>query len=266
MDDREVARHWDENAPDWIEAVRAGYDVSREYVNNPVFFEMLGDIRGRRVLDLGCGEGRNTRLFADRGAKVVAIDTSEALLAAARAEEAREPRGIDYRLASGSDLAIFPDTSFDVVLSTMAPMDLPDYAGCVREAARVLKPDGIFQFSITHPVAQTRLWKWVPDDEGRRLGVIIGNYFSLEPSSPEQDVSQWFFGAAPPELKARARPFRIPSFFRTLSEYFNTLVRAGFIVERIEEPYASPEALAKCPSLYDTRRVPYFIMFRCRKA
>jgi ubiquinone/menaquinone biosynthesis C-methylase UbiE len=266
VNEREVARHWDANAPDWIRAVRAGYDVYREYVNNPVFFEMLGDIRGLRILDLGCGEGRNTRLFADRGAKVVAIDLSEAMIAAAREEEAREPRGIEYHLGSASDLSRFADGSFDAVLSTMAIMDLPDYGGCVREVARVLKTGGPFQFSITHPCVQTRLWKWVIDDQGRRLGVVVGNYFSLQPPTPEQDVGQWFFGAAPPEVKATARPFRIPYFFRTLSEYFNTLVAAGFTVERLAEPYANEEGLARHPALDDTLSVPYFLVFRCRRA
>ena len=266
MDDSEVARHWDANAPDWVRAVRAGYDIHREYVNNPVFFEMLGDIRGLRVLDLGCGEGHNTRLFADRGAKVVGIDISEAMIAAAREEEAREARGIAYHLGSGSDLSRFADGSFDAVLGTMALMDLPDYAGCIREVARVLKAGGLFQFSITHPCSQTRLWRWVTDDQGRRLGVVVGNYFSLKPSTPDEDVGEWFFGGVPPEVKATARPFRIPYFFRTLSEYFNTLVAAGFIVERLEEPYATDEGLARHPALDDTRSVPYFLVFRCRCA
>ena len=265
MDDRDMARYWDENAPDWVRAVRAGYDVCREYVNNPAFFDMLGDIRGLRVLDIGCGEGRNTRLFADRGAAVTGIDVSEAMIAAARDEEQREPRGIAYHVGSGSDRGRFADGAFDAVLSTMVLMDMPDHAGCVREVARVLRAGGTFQFSITHPVCQTRLWRWVHDDQGRRLGVVIGNYFSLQPSAPEQDVDTWFFGGAPAEVKAAARPFHIPRFFRTLSEYVNTLVDAGLSVDRMAEPHASDEALAKCPSLYDTRQVPYWIVFRCRK-
>jgi len=266
MNDREVAQYWDENAPDWIAAVRAGYDFSREYINNPVFFEMLGDIRGQRVLDVGCGEGANTRKFADLGARLVGIDISPAMIGAASEHESREPRGIEYHLCSGSDLARFADRSFDTALSTMALMDMPDYVGCVRETARVLKSGGLFQFSITHPCSQTRLWKWLLDDEGRRRAMIIGNYFSLELTTAEQDVLEWFFGSAPPEIRAKARPFRIPSFYRTLSEYFNTLIDAGFVVERLAEPFASEEFVARCPAFADTRIVPYFLVLRCRKA
>jgi len=266
VDDHDVARYWNENAPDWTRAVRAGWDVYREHVNNPAFLDMLPDLAGLRVLDLGCGEGYNTRRFADLGASVTGIDASEAMVEAAREHDAREPRGIDYRVTSAGDLGAFADASFDAVLSTMVMMDLPDYTGVVREAARVLVPDGLFQFSITHPCAMTRRWRWIKGERGKRQGVVVGNYFGLDPTAPEDDVDEWFFGAAPAEEKATARPFRIPRFFRTLSDYFNTLVAAGFRVERMAEPHASDEVVQQCHHVADTRVVPYFLIFRCRKA
>lgn len=266
MNDSDVARHWNANAPDWTRAVRAGWDVYREYVNNPAFFGMLPDLAALRVLDVGCGEGTNTRKFADLGAKLVGVDISEAMIAAAREHEADEPRGIEYHLTSGSDLSGFADASFDAVLSTMAMMDMPDHAGCMREVARVLAPGGLLQFSITHPCTMTRLWEWVHDEQGRRRGVLVGDYFSLGPSTREGDVDEFFFGAAPAAEKATARPFRIPRFFRTLSEYVNTLIETGFRIDRIEEPRAGDEATARCPNVADTRLVPYFLVFQCRRA
>jgi len=264
MDDREVAGYWDANAPDWIEAVRAGWDVYREYVNNPAFFQLLGDLAGLDVLDIGCGEGYNTRKLADLGARAVGIDVSEAMIRAALHHEADQPRGIEYHVASGSDLGRFADESFDAVLSMMAMMDMPDYAGCVGESARVLKGPGLLQISISHPCTMTRPWKWVTGDEGRREGVVVGDYFSLEPSSEVEDVEEWYFSAAPPQVKAAARAFRIPRFFRTLSEYFNTLVEAGFRVDHMVEPHADESAVRRCPSVADTRVVPYFLIFQCR--
>ena len=266
MDDQDVAKHWDENAPEWVRAVRAGWDVYRLYVNNPAFFRLLGDVRGRRVLDLGCGEGTNTRLLADRGAAVVGVDVSPAMVAAARDAEAKEPRGIAYEVVSASGLRRFTDGSFDLVVSTMALMDLPDYAGAVREAHRVLAPGGVFQFSITHPVTTTRRTRWVRNEKGEREGWLIGNCFGLEPAEPGREVDVWYFGSAPPEAKAAARPFRVPRFFRTLSEYFNTLAEARFAVERIEEPVADAAAVAACPAVADTRMAPCFLIFRCRRA
>jgi SAM-dependent methyltransferase len=264
MDHKKIASFWDENAPDWIEAVRAGWDVYREFVNNPEFFELLGDISGMRVLDVGCGEGYNTRKFADLGAQVVGMDVSRLMIAAARDHEADEPRGIEYHETPASDLSMYGDDSFDAVLSTMTLMDLDDYAESIAEISRVLKPGGLFQFSVTHPCTMTRMWRWMyDDDDDEKYGVVVGDYFSLSPSSRGGDVDEWFFGGAPREVRQTARPFRIPRFFRTLSDYFNTLVGSGFRVDKLAEPHASELAVAKCKNIADTRIIPYFLIFRC---
>ena len=266
MDNREVASFWDENAPDWIEAVRAGWDVYREFVNNPAFFETLGDIAGMRVLDVGCGEGCNTRKFADLGAEVVGVDVSRLMIAAARDHEADEPRGIEYHQTPASGMGMLADGSFDAALSTMTLMDLGDYAESIREIARVLKPGGLFQFSVTHPCTMTRMWRWIYDDRDNKAGVVVGDYFNLAPGRRGSDIDEWYFSGAPRDVRETARPFRIPRFFRTLSEYFNTLTEAGFRVEKLVEPRASEQASAKCPNVADTRIIPYFLIFRCRKA
>ena len=76
MDEQTVARYWDQNASSWTEGVRAGHDIYRKYVNNPAFLEMLPDLNGKTVLDVGCGEGYNTRLFSDMGADAVLMTCS----------------------------------------------------------------------------------------------------------------------------------------------------------------------------------------------
>jgi len=57
--EQEVARHWDKNANLWADHVRKGWDKYRERFNNPAFFEFIGDLSGKAVLDAGCGEGCN---------------------------------------------------------------------------------------------------------------------------------------------------------------------------------------------------------------
>jgi SAM-dependent methyltransferase len=266
MDNQKIASFWDENAPDWIEAVRAGWDVYRELVNNPAFFETLGDISGMKVLDVGCGEGYNTRKFADLGASVVGTDVSRLMISAAADHESDEPRGIEYHQAPASDMPMLGDESFDAVLSTMTLMDLEDYAQSIAEVARVLKPGGLFQFSVTHPCTMTRMWEWMyDDDDDEKVGVVVGDYFSLASNRHGSDVDEWFFGGAPRDVRQTARPFRIPRFFRPISEYFNTLTAAGFCVEKLVEPHASEADVAKCPNIADTRIIPYFLIFRCTK-
>src|SRR5690349_7955008 len=96
MDDSEVARYWDENAEVWTRLSRAGYDVYRDGLNTPAFLAMLPDVRGLAGLDVGCGEGANTRLLAARGARMTGVDVSRTFLRHALASERDEPRGIRY--------------------------------------------------------------------------------------------------------------------------------------------------------------------------
>lgn len=80
---------WNANARAWTEPSRAGFDVYRDLVNTPAFFAMLPAVSGLVGLDLGCGEGHNTRLLAARGADVVALDLSEYFIESAAAESQR---------------------------------------------------------------------------------------------------------------------------------------------------------------------------------
>jgi 2-polyprenyl-3-methyl-5-hydroxy-6-metoxy-1,4-benzoquinol methylase len=96
MDPEEVGRFWNANADAWTKLSRAGYDVYRDYLNTPAFFAILPDVDGLSGLDIGCGEGHNTRLLARRRAMVTAIDISEVFIAHAKLAEEQEPLGIEY--------------------------------------------------------------------------------------------------------------------------------------------------------------------------
>ena len=89
MDHLAVGRCWDENAEVWTRLVREGYDVYRDHLNTPAFLAMLPPVRGLAGLDIGCGEGSNTRQLARRGARMAAVDISQTFVSHANAEEAR---------------------------------------------------------------------------------------------------------------------------------------------------------------------------------
>ena len=74
MNHKEAGEYWDGNADAWTQLARAGYDVYRDHLNTPAFLEMLPDVIGLAGLDIGCGEGHNTRLVAGRGARMAAVD------------------------------------------------------------------------------------------------------------------------------------------------------------------------------------------------
>jgi ubiquinone/menaquinone biosynthesis C-methylase UbiE len=172
MDHEEVGRFWDGNADAWTELARAGYDVYRDYLKTPAFFASLPDVAGLVGLDFGCGEDQNTRLLADRGARMTAVDISERFIAHARQVEAENPKGINYRVASAVDLP-FAEATLDFAKAFMSLMDVPETGRVLSEAYRVLKPGGFLQFSICHPCFDTPHRRLLRDAGGRAYAVEV---------------------------------------------------------------------------------------------
>jgi SAM-dependent methyltransferase len=236
----QVAEHWNENADLWSEQVRRGWDAYREHLNNPAFFRFVGDLKGKLVLDAGCGEGYNTRHFARLGAQMVGVDLSSRMIDLARQEEEREPLGIRYEVASFTNLSLFPSSTFEAIVSTMALMDSPDFAGTARELFRVLRPGGELCFSVTHPCFLPSSFHWLQNEQGEAVELVLADYFDTSPM-----VQRWRFKDVPSDVP----PFELPAFFRTLSEYFNGLIQAGFVLREVREPRPSHETCQKHPWL-----------------
>jgi SAM-dependent methyltransferase len=260
MDHEEVGRYWDENAEVWTELVRTGYDHYRDGLNTPAFLDMLPDVDGLPGLDVGCGEGHNTRLLAEHGARITGIDISRNFIRYAREAEEKQPLGIRYEIASAVDLP-FDETSFDFAVAFMSLMDIPETESVMAEVLRVLRPGGFFQFSIAHPCFATPHRKNLYDEAGRVFAIEVGDYFR----GREGEVEEWLFSAAPPEVREGLRAFRVPLFTRTLSWWLNSLVEAGFVLERFGEPYPTDGVVRERPGLQDAQVVAYFLHVRARK-
>lgn len=242
IDAEVVRRCWDSNAPVWADHVRRGYDVYRELFNNPAFLGFLGDIRGVEALDVGCGEGYNTRIFARLGARMTGVDISGELIELAKAEEEREPLGIRYDRMGFEDMRGLDDASFDLVVSTMALMDGAGYDEGIREIHRVLRPGGTLAFSILHPCFMTEGFSWLRAESGEPEALRVARYFDGSPS-----IERWKFSNAP--ALEDAEPFSVPRFPRTLSEIINPLLQAGFVLQQISEPRPDEGACEQCEAL-----------------
>lgn len=260
MDDSEAGRYWEQNAEAWTHLCRQGYDVYRDLFNTPAFLEMLPGVDGLAGLDLGCGEGYNTRLLAERGARMSAIDVAPAFVRYAHEEERSRPAAIRYAAASAQRLP-FRDATFDFATAFMSLMDMPEPHTALREACRVLKPGGFLQFSITHPCFDPPHRRLLRDAQGNAYAVEVGRYFE----ETQGRIDQWLFSAAPPTARAGLRLFEVPRFHRPLSAWFNALVDAGFQIELVAEPCVDRKTAARFPVVADTRVVAYFLHVRARR-
>ncbi len=120
-----------------------------------------------RALDFGCGHSRLTQGLASHFAEVVGVDIATSMLGVARKANRHGPR-VDYVLNERPDLAVFPDASFDFVLTVLVLQRMrPDYAaGYLREFLRVLRPGGSMFFQIPiEPIAPA-------GDTGAQFGAV----------------------------------------------------------------------------------------------
>jgi SAM-dependent methyltransferase len=212
MKTSEVAEFWEANAETWTRHARAGYDVYRDALNTPAFLDMLPEINGLRGLDIGCGEGSNTRRLARLGARMHAIDIAPTFIRYARAAEEADPLGIVFHIADGTALP-FADHAFDFATAFMSLMDMADQPRAVQEARRVLRPGGFLQFSILHPCFVPPYRRVLREADGTPRAIEIGGYFD----TANGRVESWWFGTLPQEERKRVAPFRVPRFHRTLS-------------------------------------------------
>lgn len=261
--DRDVAERWNANADQWTADVRAGFDSYRDLFTWPAFERFVGDVAGRDAIDLGCGEGTNTRRLARVGARMAGIDLSGRLIEHARTAEENERLGIAYCVGSYSERTPFPDGSFDLAISTLAFMDGADLPGAMREAHRLLRPSGTLAFSVLHPCYITPGLRWERDGDGHARGLVVDRYHDRT-----SFTEHWRFGdrPAPTDDEAPVEPFAVPRFPRTLADWINTIADAGLVIERVEEPVPSEEAIAARPRFARWRDLAAFLlMVRARK-
>jgi len=235
-----IKKEWDDATESWVDFVRRGKDYYRDELNNPTTFTLIGDVKGRIVLDLACGEGYNTRILARKGAKVTGVDFSEKLIELARREE-KEKLGICYHVLDATDLKEFSNNHFDLVTCFMSLQDIENYRRTISEVARVLKNWGRFVFSIPHPCFETIIIK------GKRVSATK-RYFDTV-TYP----IQW-------KMERLVKPFRTTSFHRTLTEYFDVLYKSKLFVSRLIEPIPTQEGLQKHPQLREVSVIPQSII------
>lgn len=257
----DVAQYWEANAETWTRHARAGYDIYRDGLNTPAFLEMLPPVQGLCGLDIGCGEGSNTRELVRLGARMHAIDVAPTFVRYARDTETAEPLDIAYLVADATDLP-FASNAFDFATAFMSMMDMADQGRALREAARVLRPGGFLQFSILHPCFVPPHRRVLRESNGTTRAIEIGGYFD----TTEGRIDTFWLTNVPREEREKTEPFRVPRFHRTLSGWVDLVVEAGLVIERFGEPRVSVEVAKAEPALEDTLVAPLFLHIQALKS
>ena len=228
-----MARHddstessWDAVADDWTR--HADTNDYRNFLLMPLMLELAGDVRGLRVLDLGCGEGGYSRALAERGATVRGIDSSPRLIGIAR----QRSSGIEFVCTNANALEAIDSASVDLVIAPMVLMDVEDYEGAIAEAVRVLRPGGHLVMSILHPCF-----------------TAPAAYF---------DRMAW------DDFMTSEFAHAVVHHHRPLQDYMRAAIDCGLTLESFHEPDGS-EAAQQSPRFEKLKRTPYFVFLAWRK-
>lgn len=230
---------WNESARAWIDSVGERGDYGREFVLDGPMLARLDAGNFRNALDVGCGEGRFCRMMKDRGISATGIDPTDALLERARL---LDPDG-DYRSGRAESLP-FGDAEFDLVVSYLSLIDIPDVAAAIAEMTRVLSPGGsllIANLNSFITAAAPDGWHICADGETR---YCFDNYMD-----ERSDWVSW-------------RGIRIENWHRPLSTYFKLLLGQGLTLEWFDEPEPAGGDEARGERY---RRAPYFHVMQWRK-
>jgi len=213
-----IADEYAEDVPD------NAYNAHLEF---PGTTGLIPDVDGQRILDAGCGTGSYTEWLLDRGAEVVGVDVSEAMLDNAR--EAVGDRAELHRSTLGNTLDFADEGEFDGVVSALVIDYVEDWDSLFAEFARVLAAGGFVVFSVVHPMDAI--------DEA-------DNYFETE-----QYVKEWSVD--------------VPCYRRPLEAMVGPVVDAGFGIDEMSEPQPTAEFAQKRPERYEKEsRNPVFLCVR----
>jgi SAM-dependent methyltransferase len=234
---------WESSAQAWINSMGEHGDRGdwgRQNVLDPVMLARVSAGRFGNALDVGCGEGRFCRMLKEAGVIPTGIDPTPAMIEAARERD----RAGDYLLGRAEQLE-FPDASFDLVVSYITLVDIPDFRAAIREMARVLRPGGsLLMANLTGYISACCDRGWVKDDSGKDLHFPVDNYLGEFP------------------LWLEWSGVRIVNWHRPLEAYMTAFLESGLTLKF----FAEPAPVSGEPAHQErARRVPWFVVMEWHK-
>jgi SAM-dependent methyltransferase len=226
---------WAASAGAWLRNQGDSGDWGRREVLDPVMLP-LALKAGSRFVDIGCGEGRFSRMLAGKGLSGSGIDPTEAFIAEARR---RDPQG-DYHLGRAESLP-FADQVFDLAVFYLSLIDIPRFEAAIAEAVRVLKPGGRVLLANMSSIDSARVWR-LPFPVVR-LPFAFDRYMERR------------------RIRLRWRGMDIDNWHRPYSDYFAEFLRHGLALREFLEPLPQGSSLRA----RSYRRSPWFVVMEWEK-
>lgn len=237
-----------------------GGDTYHEKVVYPNLLRLLGDVSGKRVLDLACGQGQFSRLLREEKAHVTGVDLGKELIAIAESHNVSIKEAgthkVQYFNGSADDLYMLKNASFDITVCVLALQNIEKLQKTLEEVRRVLVKDGHFVFVLNHPAFRNpRKTRWDYDDKEGVQYRRVDEYMSE--SHVKIDMT--------PGSKSHKK-FTV-SFHRPLQVYMKALSKYGFAITRLEEwvSHRSSEKGPRQKSEDNARKeIPLFMCIEAR--
>ena len=198
---------------------------------------LVGSGEGKRILELGCGDGGNAIALARQGARVIVVDSSAARLATARNNAESADVRIEFHHADLADLAFVRADQIDLCLAVYSLAEVADVSRVFRQVHRVLRTEALFVISLPHPAAI--MTEADPEGEGARL------------RRTAFDTSRVSIDGAPSPIEAHR-----------ITDVFTALGRSNFRVDALLEPKADATSAFSSPL---DEWIPSTVIFRGRK-
>lgn len=248
--DKKFATYWNERAGETGE-------IYKRLVLDPIMFDLVGSLKEKVILELGCGNGYLSPKFIEQDPKsLILADISNHNLEFAK-EKCNDSR-IVFLEQDATEKWHLNNKSVDLVYSNMMLNEVENIKIPIEEAFRVLSSNGIFIFSVTHP--SWDLFIFAQEKVGRKSNKIqgLGNYF-------RRGFARYIMGAdskTNPTLSEKfGKEFKVEHYQRPLSDYFNQLVETGFSVRKIIEPELTKQLLDESPRFSEYKDHPIGLVF-----
>lgn len=222
---------------------------ANDLIEIPNFRKLIPDVKGKKILDLGCGYGENDKYCRELGAKdILGIDISEHMIKIAK--ENNNDENIKYKVMAMENINEIVE-KFDIVISSLAFHYVKDYEKLINDIYNLLNDDGVLIFSIDHPLKMASKFEtWMK----RNYTEINGKWFLLVSDYNREGIREKEWNGV-----------MVKKYHRNFSSLINGLVNAGFRIDKILEPIPDEKAIKIVPKYINQYDRPYFLFIRAKK-